>query len=98
MGPGGSQGIDTSISSNFHILEIGGSRIYCLRERGITRWYRFAINGIQKLMGPHPKLFQRNLLLFVGGYPNIGIKPGRVTPTKARLTSLKTPEAPLRRP
>jgi hypothetical protein len=26
-------------------------------------------------------------------YTIIGIKPGRETPTKARLTSLKTPEA-----
>src|SRR5579863_4233839 len=35
----------------------------------------------------------RKLLHSTPGYIIIGIKPGRETPTKARLTSLKTPEA-----
>jgi hypothetical protein len=35
----------------------------------------------------------KKLLRSKGNYTIIGIKPGRVTPTKARLTSLKTPEA-----
>ena len=44
---------------------------------------------IQKIYGvPYKKL-----LLSIGKYINIGIKPGRETPTKARLTSFKTPEA-----
>jgi hypothetical protein len=44
---------------------------------------------IQKIYGvPYKKL-----LHWAPGYIIIGIKPGRETPTKARLTSLKTPEA-----
>jgi hypothetical protein len=35
----------------------------------------------------------KKLLRSPGKYTIIGIKPGRETPTKARLTSLKTPEA-----
>ena len=35
----------------------------------------------------------KKLLRSPENYTIIGIKPGRETPTKARLTSLKTPEA-----
>ena len=44
---------------------------------------------IERIYGPPYK----KLLHSAPGYIIIGIKPGRETPTKARLTSLKTPEA-----
>jgi hypothetical protein len=41
------------------------------------------------------RITYKKLLRSPEKYTIIGIKPGRETPTKARLTSLKTPEATL---